>query len=372
MSTEFRLERLTAEQNARMPEIAERWIGYGLSTAPADREAAEAAMRLAYERGGVPWHSRVTWCTSPLALALVDAILRSLPPKAGASVWASVRASVGASVWDSVGDSVRASVGDSVGDSVWDSVWASVRASVGDSVGASVWASVGDSVGASVWASVNSFWECCWLAFYAYFREVCGLTVCDRLDGLMALHQSSGWWIARQGRALISDRPNVLKRDARGRLHSEDGPAIAYPDGWRIYAWHGVVVPERVIEHPDCLTAAQIRDERNAEVRRVMLERFGTARYIREIGAHKLHSDDVGTLWRADLARDEPLVMVQVLNSTPEPDGSVKEFWLRVHPELRPLLADGTLGAPQARTARNAVASTFGKRGHEYAPAIET
>ena len=96
--------------------------------------------------------------------------------------------------------------------------------------------------------------------------------------------------------------------------------------------------------------------------------------------------------------------MVRVLNSTPEPDGTLttaqarevfgnavidracsmaklngsagqarwKEYFLRVHPELRPMTADGKTGEPQALTAHNAVASTFGLRGDDYWPTIET
>jgi hypothetical protein len=63
--------------------------------------------------------------------------------------------------------------------------------------------------------------------------------------------------------------------------------------------------------------------------------------------------------------------MVKVRNSTPEPDGSVKDYFLRVHPQLRPMI-DGGLGDPQPMTARNAVASTFGLRGEEYHPTVET
>ena len=69
---------------------------------------------------------------------------------------------------------------------------------------------------------------------------------------------------------------------------------------------------------------------------------------------------------------DEPLVMVEVVNSTPERDGTMKHYFLRVHPELRPLLGDQQLGDPQELTARNAVASTFGRRGEEYSPLVET
>ena len=64
--------------------------------------------------------------------------------------------------------------------------------------------------------------------------------------------------------------------------------------------------------------------------------------------------------------------MVEVKNATPEPDGSFREFFLSVHPELRPILDDGALGDPQELTAHNAVASTFGLRGEEYFPTLET
>jgi uncharacterized protein DUF6745 len=50
--------------------------------------------------------------------------------------------------------------------------------------------------------------------------------------------------------------------------------------------------------------------------------------------------------------------MVEVRNSTPEPDGSHKRYWLRVPPEVH--------------TAREAVAWTFGLSADSYQPVIET
>ena len=74
------------------------------------------------------------------------------------------------------------------------------------------------------------------------------------------------------------------------------------------------------------------------------------------------------SIWNSD----EPLVMVRIENSTSEMDGSRKPYWLRVNLQLRPLLSDGTFGEPQEMTPTNAIASTFGKRGIEYAPQQET
>jgi hypothetical protein len=142
------------------------------------------------------------------------------------------------------------------------------------------------------------------------------------------------------------------------QLHREDGPAIWWPDGARYFFWRGVQVPSKVIETPAALRPAEIRDERNAEVRRVMLERFGTERFIRECGAERVHVDEYGSLWRAELAGDEALVMVEVVNSSPEPDGSFKNYWLRVPPSIR--------------TARGAVAWTFGMEPRDYRPRVQT
>lgn len=140
-------------------------------------------------------------------------------------------------------------------------------------------------------------------------------------------------------------------------------------DGWGVYAWHGLHLKDSdLILKPETITAPRIRDERNAEIRRMLLERFGFDRYLSESGALPIHADETGTLYRCELEDDEPFVMVRVVNSTPEPDGQFKHYALRVDPDLRPMLANGTYGKPQAFTARNAIASTFGLRGEEYQP----
>jgi hypothetical protein len=50
--------------------------------------------------------------------------------------------------------------------------------------------------------------------------------------------------------------------------------------------------------------------------------------------------------------------MVEVINSTPELDGTFRTYFLRVPPETR--------------TARQGVAWTFGMTEQEYAPTVET
>ena len=399
---------LTPNQEARMPDYVKEWTDIGLSTEPADRNAAEAAIALMYRCGGLQPPAKIVWCDSPLSLCLTAAVLKaSVRDSVGASVRDSVGASVRDSVWDSVGDSVWDSVGDSVGasvgasvwasvgDSVWDSVRdsvrASVRASVWDSVGASVWASVGDSVGDSVWASVRasvrasvwdsvgasvraSVWdsvygqhEAPWLSHHTYFREVCGLhKETEPMEGLSALARSAGWCVPYRNLAFVSERHTTLRRDERGRLHAEDGPAVAYPDGWSIWAWHGVRVPQVVIEQPDTLSVKDTLREENTEVRRVMLTRIGPERLQAELPASVLDEDADGRgmprrlFWLGDI--DDRLFVGYTCPSTG------REYPAQPVP-------------PQVRTCAEALAWRFGAldvdegggltKQFDYAPTIE-
>ena len=64
--------------------------------------------------------------------------------------------------------------------------------------------------------------------------------------------------------------------------------------------------------------------------------------------------------------------MVKVVNSSPEPDGSYKDYFIRVHPKLCPMFVDRQFGKPQEMTARNAIASTFGMTGDTYVLECQT
>jgi len=156
----------------------------------------------------------------------------------------------------------------------------------------------------------------------------------------------------------VCDRPVELGVDPQRRLHNSSGPAIAFTDSYKLYSWHGVTVPASIICDPEAITFESITNEQNLEVRRVLIERYGQVRYLKDAGAVVADSDASGTLYMCTFPDDEPLMMVEVKNATPEPDGSFRTYFLRV--------------PPQMASARQAVAWTFGLSEKEYAPNIET
>jgi hypothetical protein len=90
-----------------------------------------------------------------------------------------------------------------------------------------------------------------------------------------------------------------------------------------------------------------------------MIEIYGMDKYLRRSFATKIHQDEFGKLYRKrSSSGEEPFVAVELKNSTPEPDGTYKIYVLRVPPTMK--------------TAREAVAWTFGFSAGDYGPAVQT
>jgi len=232
-----------------------------------------------------------------------------------------------------------------------------VFATIGEAVRQIITANNGVLVGRQTWHCGFGHLDASWIAFYDYLRSI-GTQGTEPLEGIKQLTLNCGWWWPYENLAIMTNRPVEVHRDNRGRLHNETGMALKYADGWGIYAWHGVLVPEYVILLPEPITTEMINAEPNAEVRRVLIERFGLDNYLKEGTVLKVHQDSYGTLYRMNLRGDEPIMVVRVVNSTPEPDGTYNEYFLRVPPNML--------------RAKQAIAWTFGLTEEEYEPLAQT
>ena len=204
------------------------------------------------------------------------------------SVWKSVWDSAGDPVWRAVEsgmrravemrdktfleNSVKASLQDCIGDcvksSVWENVmdqaWGNIRNGIGSQIRVRAWEGLWKTLQTSVWenvamkigeqikacgndsaqASGYGQHDAYWLAFYAYFREAEGLVAeTEPVSGLLELAKSAGWFVPHARICWVCERPSELRLDQEGRLHAAEGPALAYPDGWNLYAKAGTVVP---------------------------------------------------------------------------------------------------------------------------------
>jgi hypothetical protein len=192
-----------------------------------------------------------------------------------------------------------------------------------------------------------------WLERHDFYGSVCGLKEeTDHLHGLVLIAENADWIIPHKYICWISERPQVLVTDTGGRLHNANGPALQYRDGWTAYAWKGVEVPWRMIEQPEHITLADIDRTSDIHVRRCMIDRLTPERYVASGAAFRVSEDDTGVLWERRWPDGDAWAAVEVINGTPEPDGTRKRYYLQVPPNML--------------TARSAVAWTYGLTARQY------
>jgi len=214
-----------------------------------------------------------------------------------------------------------------------------------------------------------------WLSFYDYCLRELELNCCEPLTGLMELSTVCGWWTPLADVAIFQHRPIEIHIDDQNRIHNLNGPAIKFrgSDYCDVYAVHGVRVTKDIIDFN--FTVDDIEKESNLEVRRVMIELYGQEKFLLESKAEVIHQDDFGTLYKKEISGDEPIMMVKVVNSTPEEDGSFKDYFIRVDPNayggLEKLGKDSPLAAV-ASTWRNRDGSMVFSDYREYDPDIQT
>jgi len=133
-----RITQLTPDQRATLPAIRDEWIAHGLSTAPADRAAAEQGIRDAYRAGGLEPPRFIIWVGSPYAGAWGQAVAPSVIQRVLRQVGSEVGSAVGSAVGSEVGSAVGSEVGSEVGSAVGSAVGSEVASEVGSAVSSAV------------------------------------------------------------------------------------------------------------------------------------------------------------------------------------------------------------------------------------------
>jgi hypothetical protein len=265
----MKLESLTPEQKARLPEIKEEWTRIGYCTDPIDREAAVAAARVCYEKANI--------VNPDLNLTFPEKHVFVGSPQAAKAYM------------------------DEHHPNVTDRSYA--------------------------WGSMDAGW----LSFYAAMGEF-GIDV-SLLDGLFEMAKVAGWWMPFDEMILFVDRPSEIimdySQDPDGRLHCETGPAVKYRDGNAYYLIDGVLLNEQIVMHPEDQPLEYIQEEPNEEVKRIRVQRYGWGKYLAAIGAEKLdeRENPIEGTYETLYKTDDHTVLACACPST------AKVFWLEVDPE---------------------------------------
>jgi hypothetical protein len=141
--------------------------------------------------------------------------------------------------------------------------------------------------------------------FIAEFSMVFSQEIQKALESFKQLLAECGWIIPFEKVCYVCSRPTKLSLDSEYRLHAEGESAIAFSDGYKLYSYHGVTLPEKYGQiHPNQWEATWILEEENAELRRVLIQGIGYARICQELQAIDLDTWQEYTLLRIDFDID--------------------------------------------------------------------
>ncbi|MBE9208106.1 hypothetical protein IQ244_16545 [Nostoc sp. LEGE 06077] len=131
----------------------------------------------------------------------------------------------------------------------------------------------------------------------------------------VSLVKSCGWIFLYSKACIICDRPLHIRFDNENRLHAEGEPAIEFADGYSLYSYHGVTLPERYGKvHPQQWQAQWLLTETNAELRRVLIQGIGYIRICQDLQVIELDNWAGYTLLKIDndFIDIEPILLLKM------------------------------------------------------------
>lgn len=172
-------------------------------------------------------------------------------------------------------------------------------------------------------------------------------------SNMQTLRECAGWVMPYTAICFVSEQPQFLHLDENARLHCEAGPAIRFPDGFEIYAWHGTQFPKEWIKTKPSASNALYWN--NTEQRRVACEMLGWDTILNKLDVVTIDKDsdpEIGELVSVDIPGigEEKFLRVRC--------GTGRDFTIPVPPKMK--------------TALQANAWTWGLSPRQYKPEVRT
>ncbi|MEM8677382.1 MAG: DUF6745 domain-containing protein [Cyanobacteria bacterium P01_G01_bin.67] len=176
------------------------------------------------------------------------------------------------------------------------------------------WLQMGNVLGLS--SSVFNGFESNFIALIDYCIDVLNCQYDpEKWLATSSLVQDCGWVFFFDRTCLVCDRPNQILFNEQYQLHGEGEAAIAYKDGYSVYAYNGVILPEKYGRlHPHQWQASWLLTEPNAELRKVLIQGIGYGRICQELQATEIDSWREYTLLKIDNNIDvEPIHLLKMV-----------------------------------------------------------
>ncbi len=357
--SQTKLKKLTPEQEALIPVYQEKWRAIALSTGPIDRSQAAETIKAAYAIIGKK-APEVIFCDRPYEAAdtiisqidnprtllrsqlesklrseLEKQLLSYLRPELERQLRIKLQYQlenqlfhgVGVQFWSSQREDLASEISRNLSQQLSgqrrEIHWETLEKQLDNCIQPELWAACGSLLDfcISVLNLPHSYGKN-WIIFQSIVRDC-------------------GWIYPYDKVCVVCEKPIALSVDSDSRLHAEGTPAVQFADGFSIYAYHGVILPEWYgYFHPHQWESKWVLREHNAEVRRALIQGIGYDRIIQELDVTELDNWEEYTLLSIDFGDDSDdegnAKLVYLLKMTCPSTGFIHA--LRVPPEVRSAL----------------------------------
>lgn len=267
-------ERLTPEQRALISRYREKWQHIGLSTEPINQQSATDAVRGIYTALEFT-EPEIIFVDSPnAAFEYIWNLLQvgsytTLGNVIDSSTWSRIYSNLQSQLLVRLPINVQTDL-----HSLFENHLAKEYATLLQSQLKKQWRDILDrDIGKSDRNLIENIFSSCQkpeslIAGGSYF-DFCihGLNYHKFKNKLIILEEfvrNCGWTFFFQNTAIVCDRPIKIRIDSNNNLHAEDAPAIAFVDGYSLYAHHGKIKVEPTEKPINNIGWARLLEQMNA------------------------------------------------------------------------------------------------------------
>ncbi|MBD2183151.1 hypothetical protein H6S82_14790 [Planktothrix sp. FACHB-1355] len=300
-----KIEKLTPEQEALIPVYGEKWRNIVFSTDPIDRSTAKEAIKKAYVMIGrkepevlffdstYTQHQKWEEFIDLLSIEFLEfhEIMREIENQ----------------LWEKLIRQLSHEINSYIIDELQEKFFNILDNQIGRELANNL-PNLGYCIIPEDWAPEASYVDFC--------LSVLNLNCSYKSEWLLfqEINKNCGIIFPYEELVMVCDRPRILSFDNQHRLHAEGAPAIQFADGYSLYAYHGVPLPEKYGKvHPNNWQSAWLLEEENAELRRVLIQAIGYEKIASELGATELDSFQEYSLLKINTDVDiEPIYMLKM------------------------------------------------------------
>jgi hypothetical protein len=295
------IDKLTPEQEAKIPEYLQRYYDKVYRSQPIDRNMCEESITYIYKQAGykAPY---VWYVESPLMAQIVANLLTNKDySNLASNLVSNLVSNLRSNLVSNLASNLESNLRSNLASNLESNLRSNLRNNLWNNLESNLWSNLGNNLANNLDSNLNyiitSYYgnlsDYGWTCFYDFINNELmpsyNLELWNKWKDL--INSNIYDMIQFDGLCIVMAMPEKVNIDTNKRLHSETSCAVSWKDGYEIYAWHGLIIPKEWIENKKSITKEIIAQEGNAERRRCIQEILGGEAYLSLLDVSEVDKD---------------------------------------------------------------------------------